>query len=154
LRLAKLLPVDKCASLIGALVAAEQVMGRCAKARQQRGRLEVELQTFRRRYQQGLDEQAAASATLAAWQTKWRACLSSLKRPPEETPVALERAIELIGDAHRERRTLEDLDHRITGMNENIAGFEAQVADLVNAVAPDLIGDPVELTVEKAAAAA
>jgi uncharacterized protein YhaN len=55
----------------------------------------------------------------------------------------------LIGEAHGESRTLGDLEHRIAGMRENIAGFEARVANLVTSVAPDLIGQAAEFAAEE-----
>jgi uncharacterized protein YhaN len=70
--------------------------------------------------------------------------LSKLNRPADETPAGLERAIELIEEAHRERERLVDLDRRITGMRGNIATFESKVAALISALAPDLNGQPGE----------
>jgi uncharacterized protein YhaN len=61
-----------------------------------------------------------------------------LKRPGNEPPAGVERAIELIEGAHRERQRVLELDHRIGGMRENIRRFTAQVADVVAAAAPDL----------------
>jgi hypothetical protein len=75
---------------------------------------------------------------------KWRECLGVLGRPPEELPAAADKAIELIGKAHSEHRALGDLEHRVEGMSGNIATFETGVADLVAAVAPDLIGRQAE----------
>jgi uncharacterized protein YhaN len=143
------LPLDKCSSLPRALLAAQQRIDRCAAARQQRDHVEAELRTLRRRHQEALDEQTAANAAFAAWQIRWRACLSSLKRAPDETPSTVDKAIELIGEAHKERGTLGGAKHRIAGMRENITGFEARVADLVAAAAPDLIGRPAELAAEE-----
>jgi uncharacterized protein YhaN len=149
LRFAKLLPADNCASLGGALATAQQLIDECARARQKRSQLEVQLKTFRLLHQQAKDEQAAANAAFEAWQEKWRDCILSLRRPPEETPAAVEKAIELISEMHGENRTLGDLEHRIAGMKENIAGFESRVANLVSSVAPDLIGRPAEFAAEE-----
>jgi hypothetical protein len=61
-----------------------------------------------------------------------------LKAPRQRAPVGVERAIELIEEAHRERQRVLELDHRIEGMRKNIDRFAAQVADVVVAAAPDL----------------
>jgi uncharacterized protein YhaN len=144
-RLAELLPAEKCSSLAEALTAAQQVIERCAATRRERDQVETALRTFRRQQRQALFEREAAQKTFANWQIDWRECLAGLKRPPEETPTAVEKAIELIEAAHRERAKLAELEHRIAAMRGNIADFTARVADLVGAVAPDLLGQPPEI---------
>jgi hypothetical protein len=148
-RFAKLLPMDKCASLDEALAAALRMSDGCAIARQKRDQLQTRLDTFRRLLQQALSARDATERTFAKWQTEWRQCLSGLNRPPTDVPAAVEKAVALIEEAHSERRQLGDLDHRITGMRKNIADFEARVADLVSAVASDLIGQPAEIGVRE-----
>jgi len=74
----------------------------------------------------------------------WSECVSKQKRPTEETPAGLERAIEVIEEAHRGRQHLVALDHRIGGMRGNIAEFNSRVAAVICAVAPDLNGQPAE----------
>lgn len=148
-RFAKLLPADKCASLDEALATAQQVIERCTEIKKRRDQLQDRLDTFHRLHRQALDEQDAARQAVAQWQDAWRECLSGLNRPPSEPPAAVERAIQLNEEAHSERRQLGKVDHRITGMRRNIADFEAEIADLVTAVAPDLIGQPAEISVRE-----
>jgi len=143
-RLARLLPPEKCASLAEALSTAQQVIDRCAEARQERDRVRAEIETFRRLHRQAFDERNLAEQAFATWQSEWRECLSRLNRPPTETPAGVGKSIELIEEAHLERRKLADLDHRVAGMRQNIAEFEMRVADLVAAVTPDLIGQSAE----------
>ena len=94
-------------------------------------------------------EQIEAGEEFAKWRMKWEDCLTMLRRPSGEPPAAVDKAIELIGDAHSERRALSDLEHRVAGMTGNIAAFEAGVAHLVAIVAQDLIGRPTEFAAEE-----
>jgi uncharacterized protein YhaN len=149
LRLAKLMPQDESGSLSEALVVAEQVIERCTALHQQRNRMNVELQMASRLHRQAVDDRDAAQAALGNWQEAWRECLSKLNRRPKETPAGLERAIELIEEAHREQQSLVALDHRIAGMRGNIDGFESQVATLTSAVAPDLSGHSADSAAEE-----
>jgi uncharacterized protein YhaN len=140
LRLAQLMPHGERGSLSEALAAAQQVIDSGAALQLRHNRLQAELQTLRRLHHQAVDDRNAAQAAFANWQEPWRECLSKLKRPAQETPAGLERAIELIEEAHRERQRLAELDHRVAGMRGNIAGFESRVAAVVSAVARDLSG--------------
>src|SRR5262249_7534205 len=117
---------------------------RSAKLRQERDRIEAQLQTFRGLHRQAEDDKDAAQRAVETWQEAWRECLTKLRRPADDTPTGLERAIELIEEAHRERQCLVDLDHRISGMGGNIATFVSKVTALVSAVAPDLDDQPIE----------
>jgi uncharacterized protein YhaN len=144
-RFADLLPTEKCPSLADALATAQQIVERCTAARRERDQVQAALKTFRRQHRQALFEREAAEKAFAHWQIEWRECLTSLKRPLMETPAAVEKAIELIEEAHREREKGAELEHRISGMRQNIADFAARVAALVDATAPDLVGQPAEI---------
>jgi uncharacterized protein YhaN len=143
-RFAELLPAEKCLSLAAALAAAQQVVEHCAAARRGRDRVRAALETLRRQYRQALFEREAAEKACADWRIEWRECLASLKRPPGEVPAAVEKAIELIEEAHRERGRLAELERRIAGMKQSIADFTARVADLAGMAAPDLCEQPAE----------
>ncbi len=149
LRFAKLLPADRCGSLIEGLSAAQQVIERYVGARQERDRLHGQLKTFRRLHRQGIDQRNTAQEEFANWDADWRQCLSNLKRPAAETPAAVEKAVELIAEAHQNHQEFGRLEHRIAGMKRNIADFEARVSNVVTAVAPDLIGQPAESAAEE-----
>jgi uncharacterized protein YhaN len=144
LRFVGLMPQDEPGSLSQAVAAAEQVIDRSAKLRQERDRIEAELQTLRGLHRQAEDDKDAARRAFETWQEAWRECLTKLRCPADDTPTGLERATELIEEAHRERQRLDDLDHRISGMRGNIATFESNVTALISAVAPDLNGQPAE----------
>ncbi|HJU15681.1 MAG TPA: AAA family ATPase [Stellaceae bacterium] len=146
-RFAGSLPAEKCASLAEALFAAQQVIEHGREAKQERDRVRAALGTLRHQYRQALDNRKAAQQALAKWEADWRACLAQLNRPPGETPAAVERAIELIEEAHQERRKLADLEHRIAGIRRTIAEFETRLAALVAATAPDLSAAPAEAAV-------
>jgi uncharacterized protein YhaN len=144
LRFVRLMPLDEPGSLPQALAAAEQVIERSNELRQERNRIETELQTCRRLHRQAEDDEDAARRALETWQEGWLECLTKLRRPADETPAGLERSIELIEEAHREHQRLVDLDHRIAGMRGNIASFESKVTALISEIAPDLDGQPIE----------
>jgi uncharacterized protein YhaN len=143
LRFAQLMPPER-GSLSEALVAAEQVINGWTAKQEQRNRLQAELETVGRLYYQAVEDRKAADVALENWEGAWRECLSNLKRPAEETPAGLERAIEMIEEAHRGRQHLVTLDHRIGGMRGNIAEFNSRVVAVICAVAPDLNGQPAE----------
>jgi uncharacterized protein YhaN len=144
LRFVRLMLQDEPGSLSHAVASAEQVIERSAGVRQERDRIQTELQTFRRLHRRAQDDEDAARLALETWQEAWRECLSKLRRPADDTPAQLERAIELIEETHGERQRLIDLDHRISGMRGNIATFESKVTALVSTVGPDLDGQPTE----------
>jgi uncharacterized protein YhaN len=138
LRFARLMPELESASLAEAIAAAQQTIERTGALRKERDRLEHELRTEGRLLAQAIEERNAAQAALDGWREEWHLCLEPLKRPGNEPPAGVERAIELIESAHRERARAVELDHRIDGMRKNIGQFAAQVADVVAAAAPDL----------------
>jgi uncharacterized protein YhaN len=144
LRFARLMPQDEPGSLPQALASAEQVIERSTERHQERKRIETELRTFRRLHRQAEDDEDAARRALEAWQDSWLESLKKLSRPAIETPAGLEKAIELIEEAHREHQRLLDLDHRIAGMRGNIASFGSKVTKLISEVALDLDGQPIE----------
>jgi uncharacterized protein YhaN len=144
LRFIRLMAQDEPGSLPQALAAGEQVIERSNELRQESERIETELRTLRPLYRQAADDEGAARRALQTWQESWLECLTKLRRPADEMPAGLERAIELIEEAHRERHSLDDLDHRIAGMRGNIASFESKVVALISEVAPDLDGQPIE----------
>jgi uncharacterized protein YhaN len=148
-RFAKLLPEEKCGSLPEALAAAQQVVDRCTEAKRQRDGIEARRTELRRLRQQAADERDAADEAFAKWEADWQACLARLNRPLSETPAAVERAIELITEAHQHHQERRRQEHRIAGMKGNIAEFESEVTDLTNAVAPDLAGQPAEIAVKE-----
>lgn len=119
LRLFRLMPLGQPASLSEAVVAAQQLIERATELRQQRNQLQTELRTMRRLHRQAIDDHEAVQAAFASWRAAWGECLSQLNRPAGETPAGLERAIELIEEAHGERQHLVELDHRISGMRGN-----------------------------------
>ncbi|HZU90168.1 MAG TPA: hypothetical protein VE993_13005, partial [Stellaceae bacterium] len=143
-RFAELLPMGQCPSLAAALAAAQQIVERRAATKRERDRVRAALETLRRHYRQALFEREAAAKAFANWRADWRECLVTLKRPPGEGPAAVEKAIELIEEAHRERGKLAELERRIAGMKQNIADFTARVAALIDRAAPDLCGQPAE----------
>jgi uncharacterized protein YhaN len=143
-RLAGLLPAAACPSLAAALAAARRVIGRCEAANRERAQLEATLKTLEHRHRQALCEREAAQRAMAEWRREWRECLAALKRPPAETPAAVEKAIALIEEVHREHEKLAELERRICGIKRNIADFAARVADVAGAVAPDLVHQPAE----------
>lgn len=144
-RFAALLPEGEHASLAEALAAAQQIVERCAAARRERDQVEAALAALRRQHRRAADECEAADKASAHWRSTWRDCLTRLQRAPEETPAAVEKAIELITAAHQTRRDLGNLDERIAGMRRNIAEYEARVDAVVAAAAPDLVGQPAEI---------
>jgi uncharacterized protein YhaN len=143
-RFARLLSAEQCSSLTAALAAAQQTLDRAAAIRKERDRVETQLATFRRLHQAALARRGEAGKAIAEWQAEWRQCLTVLGRAADETPASVEQAIELIAAAHRERRKLRELDHRIAGMKQRIADYEARVAAAAAAAAPDLAGQPAE----------
>jgi uncharacterized protein YhaN len=96
-----------------------------------------------------VEERNAAQAALDGWREEWRLCLDALKRPGNEPPAGVERAIEVIEGAHRERQRAVELDHRIDGMRKNIGQFAAKVANVVAAAAPDLDRRPPDVAAQE-----
>ena len=143
-RFANLLSAEHCTSLTGALAVAQQTLDRSAAIRKERDRVETRLGTFRRLHQAALAGRGEAEKAIAEWQAGWLQCLTALGRAADETPAAVEKAIELIEAAHRERRELGNLDYRIAGMKQNIADYEARVAAAAAMAAPDLVGQPAD----------
>jgi uncharacterized protein YhaN len=149
LRFARLMPQPECASLAEAIASAQQAIDRVNALRKERDRLEHEFRIERGLHAQFVEERNAAQAALNSWREEWQLCLAALKRPDGETPAGVERAIELIEEAHRERQRVLDLDHRINGMRANIGGFAAQVAGVVAVAASDLAGRPPEAAAQE-----
>jgi uncharacterized protein YhaN len=138
LRFARLMPEAESASLAEAIAAAQQAIERADAIRKERDRLEHELRTESSLLARAVEERNAAQLALDGWREEWRLCLDALKRPGNEPPAGVERAIEFIEAAHRERQRAVELDHRIDGMRKNIGQFAAQVADVVATAATDL----------------
>jgi chromosome segregation protein len=79
----------------------------------------------------------AAEAVIVA---EWPAALADLRLRPAATPEELEAALAAWAAVPLPRQTLQDATHRIATMQDDIARFEAEVAEVIAAAAPSLSG--------------
>jgi hypothetical protein len=84
LRFALLMPEPECASLAGAIAAAQQAIERADALPKERDRFAYELRTESTLLAQAVEERNAAQAALDRWREEWRQCLGALKRPDNE----------------------------------------------------------------------
>jgi uncharacterized protein YhaN len=108
--------------------------------------------TNRRKLEQTLKKAKVDSATklkvaqeaedaLRAWAAKWSAAVAALGLDPTSSTQSIEAQIAIIDEMRETAKHIDDLRHeRIEKIERDIAAFEADVAELVPAVAPQLDG--------------
>jgi uncharacterized protein YhaN len=99
-----------------------------------------------------------ASMRSLEWKERWRAALPRLGLPPEYAPDQAEAVSKAWGEVPEAMRLLAKEERRIAGMRRDNAAFEERAAALFAALAPELVGAPVQMAAhtlsERASAAA
>jgi uncharacterized protein YhaN len=91
-----------------------------------------------------------AEAEWAGWTSEWQAALQALQLPATATPETAEAQINAIDDMREAAVRINDLRHeRIEKIERDVKAFEADVAALAQAIAPQLTGTDTEETVLK-----
>jgi uncharacterized protein YhaN len=137
-RLAMALELSPTIVLADALTEADRRLNAQAKANAVNDKLAVEAAALSRRKDETAAKLAEAVDNQAIWTSAWTIGLAETGRPAAEVPAATEKALELIERARADRSAVADLKHRIDGMAQNIAAFEAQLSTVVAVAAPDL----------------
>jgi len=87
----------------------------------------------------------AAKKALAEWQKKWTAALGDLGLPVDTGADAADAQIGIIDQMRETASRINSLRHdRIEKIQRDVADFEHVVGQLVQAVAPDLAGEPAD----------
>lgn len=86
------------------------------------------------------DELAAAEQALAGWGTGWAADMASIGLPAQALPAEAEAALRGWEDIAGELKDIRELDHRIAGLERDIAAYRADSAALLSAAADLLPG--------------
>ena len=109
----------------------------------------LELEVLQRRATSDAARKRKALETAEAewedWSAQWASALQTLQVPPTSTPETIDAQINAIENMREDARRINDLRHeRIEKIERDIRAFEQDVAALVLAVAPQLIGKDAE----------
>ncbi|WP_397571022.1 AAA family ATPase [Schlesneria sp. T3-172] len=88
----------------------------------------------------GLDErEQELESKLTQWRTQWHGAMALLQLPPETTPDAATKHLEILNQFADHQRQAKQLASRIKGIDDDIERFEADVHSLCSEIAPDLL---------------
>jgi uncharacterized protein YhaN len=119
-------------------IRADAVVAALVAGRRERDRLLAALEDLEAQRREHTIELEAALADLAAWDAGWRTALVPLRLPPETTPTAVRTALERLSGAVVKIDESNVLRTRREGIRRDMEQYEASVAAIVAAAAPDL----------------
>lgn len=119
---------------------AEQVVERSTAAARIHETLARELAEARSAAAGAESEEAAAAEASEQWQAKWPQVLEATGLPAETTPESALEVARAVGDGLQELATISGQRRSVDGIDRDRRGFEAGVAELCSALAPDLEG--------------
>lgn len=105
------------------------------------GRLEKEIEQARDRLRQANDD-------LEVWKQKWVEYLLLLGLPDTETPSGVTDFFDELDDCLKHVNKAEEYDQRIQGIDQDSEALKHDVESLLQRVAPELIGRPLDQAVE------
>ena len=117
---------------------ADECLDANKQAEEMRARLQDRLTTQRKNRDEKADRQHAAETALAVVMQDWAQVRQALQRPDGEDPATTVELLELLNQLDHQHQAAARLGHRLREMEEEIAGFRAQAADLAARLAPDL----------------
>lgn len=124
---------------------AETVVLEAESAKTQRKQLEDQLQRGRNDLADLKDKAAKSLQKLDAWNALWSEKCQSAGLPDKVTPQTANMALALMTELKGKLRENRDLkESRIKAMQQDIESFERRAETLVQAIAPDLIGQAAE----------
>ena len=103
-------------------------------------RLQDRLGALRKNRNDKAERLRSAEAALAELMLQWAKIRTALQRPDAEDPATTVELLDLLNELDNEHQAAVKLRHRLQEMQEEIAGFRAEAAELAARLAPDLAG--------------
>lgn len=131
--------------LSGLIRRADALLTHATAVREQRRLLTERQPVAVRKLREVRERQAAVESGLDAWNTDYRRHLGQVGLPADLAPGAARGALELLADLRQKLDKLREIRaERIDLMRRERADYTAQAETLLNAVAPDLAGQPAD----------
>ncbi|MBT6503732.1 MAG: AAA family ATPase [Deltaproteobacteria bacterium] len=126
---------DLCDRINGSVKVRQNIEEKQAKAKFEREQL--------------LNEQEQETSALAQWQQQWTGLVSNLSGSNDVLPEEAADLLENLQNCFAKLKEAEDFQKRINGIDADAKAFSEAVAALCANVAPNLVGQPLERTVEQ-----
>ena len=117
---------------------AEECLEANKHAEDMRARLQDRLATQRKNRDEKADRRHSAETALAMLMQEWAQVRQALQRPDGEDPATTIELLELLNLLDHEHQAATKLGHRLREMQEEIAGFRTQAAELAARLTPEL----------------
>ncbi len=135
-------PVLEGESLSGLIERCQMIIDTASSVKTQRERLILDLEKLQADRSKAEDELKSAQKALEDWNFRWAAALQPLSLEPNTTPSQANAVLDTLDRLLKDFFELQDLHHRVNGIERDGKEFASNVQKLVNKVAVDLLDFP------------
>lgn len=134
-------------TMAGLLQRCEETVGRIETSSRKREKLEEKIREIETRSASVAEESRQAETRMVEWRKPWAECMRALGLEPDATPIEANAALTRNQDMLSKMDEAGRLAARIEGIRRDAEAFAADSRKLMERVAPDLLGLPVEQAV-------